>query len=277
MKHRSVQGTSDLAAPTDLMLGLMRSVISFMRRTGMSNSDIARIFDRALSSPKVNKKAPSRSEEVNFAYGCDTIAGAVLRAWHKLPEYVDSAARPISLRANGTGPSLASLILSQNRNADANAVTRSMLKAGLLKKKGAKSFLPAKDSATVASLDPVSIDHIAKTVIRLVETASQNISKSKGKVSLIERYAHVPNLAKSEASAFADFSRQQGQACLDAIEDWLESRQLKQPIVNSTRPELGMSAGVHVFAYLGNSPVVSKRGDTLPRTKRPTPAREARA
>lgn len=275
LKSKSQPHKADVAKQSDLMLGLMDSVVAFMIRTGIPKREIHEIFARCLTGGATSRKKIPAAVRKELAYGCDTIAGAVLRAWHKLPKYLDSAARPLALRMDGVEPSLTSLILSQEKDADPEEITRSMLNAGLLKKKGLRSYLPEKDSATIESLDPLSIDHIAKTVIRLVETASQNISKSREKPKLIERYAHVPDLSKSQAKAFADFSSQQGQACLDAIEDWLESRQVKSAHTGVAGND-GINAGVHIFAYLGSSPSARKKESQRQRGRGATSPREAR-
>jgi hypothetical protein len=267
---------SDVAAHPDLMLGLMQSVVAFMTRTGMSKSAIRKIVLQSTSGPTSSRRKESALRRPTFAYGCDTVAGAVLRAWHKFPIYLDSGAKPVRLRIDGPEPNLTSLILSQDGRADAHAVVRSMLNAGLLRKTRVNAFLPEKDAATIASLDPLAVDHIAKTIMRLVETATRNIAKSRDKVQLIERYAHVPDLSKSETLAFAAFSRQQGQACLDAIEDWLEARQTKHTS-NNRKAKSGVSAGVHIFAYLGEGVVTQKKMSQATARNRATPRPAARA
>ncbi len=266
---------TDVAAHSDLMRGLMTSVVAFMARTGMSNAEIDRVFQSCVSDRmgRSKKLATTRTEVV--AYGCDTVAGAVLRAWHRLPRYLDDSARPIPLSTVGPGATLSSLIRSQRRKANPEDVIKSMVNAGLLRSCGPDSYMPAKDSATIETLDPLSVDHIAKTIMRLVETASRNTAESKNKLSLIERYAHVPDLTKSEARAFAAFSRQQGQACLDAIEDWLESRQVNS-VAQESMQSRGVNAGVHIFAYLGESGAINQKAPRSKAKKRSTPAREAR-
>lgn len=267
---------ADVAAHSDLMRGLMLSVVAFMARTGMSSSSIRNVFLQCVSGPNSRRGKGGYSRQPGIAYGCDTIAGAVLRAWHKFPIYLDSNARPVRLRLDGPEPNLTFLILSQDRGADAKAVVKSMVNAGLLRKIGPKSFLPEKDAATIESLDPLAVDHIAKTIMRLVETATRNVAKSRGKLQLIERYAHVPDLNGSEAIAFAAFSRQQGQACLDAIEDWLEARQTKHAL-STRRAKEGVNAGVHIFAYLGEPAITKKRKSSAVSGKTSTLIRAARA
>jgi hypothetical protein len=267
---------ADVAAHPDLMRGLMTSVVHFMARTGMSDTEISKVFRSCLTERAGGRKSSVVTDGRVVAYGCDTVAGAVLRAWHRFPKYLDGAARPIPLRVDGAGSNLSTLVLSQSKKADPADVIKSMVNAGLLRSHGVRTYLPAKDSATIDSLDPLSVDHIAKTVMRLVETASRNVAKSKNKLSLIERYAHVPDLTRAESTAFAMFSKQQGQACLDAIEDWLETRQVRGGKRRSGKTS-GVNAGVHIFAYLGGAGA-SDKGASLRKPKpRSTPSRAARA
>jgi hypothetical protein len=269
MKNRN-----DVATQAALMRGLVEAVISFMARTGMSPAKIQRVFRNCLLERSALKQGRRDSRTSRLEYGCDTVAGAVLRAWHRHPQYLDDSAKPIPLKVTGPKPNLPSLIHSQSHAADAQAVLKSMINAGLVTRRRDASYLPAKESATIDALDPLSVDHIAKTVIRLVETASRNIASTRGKVPLIERYAHVPDLSRSEARAFAIFSRQQGQACLDTIEDWLESRQAGSRPSGSASTK-GVSAGVHIFAFVGKAPARKSIGYSK-KGKRPTPPREAR-
>jgi len=267
---------SDVAAHSDLMLGLMTSVVAFMARTGMSSSDISRVFQSCIAERKGRGNRTDTKSEEAIAFGCDTVAGAVLRAWHRFPLYLDESARPIPLKIDGPEPSLSSLVLSQSKKANSADVIKSMINASLLRPHKVGMYLPAKDSATIETLDPLSVDHIAKTVMRLVETASRNVAKSKNKLSLIERYAHVPDLTKAEAKAFAVFSREQGQACLDAIEDWLETRQVRRTSGESMQSK-GVNAGVHIFAYLGDSGEAKQKTARSKAARKTTPSPEAHA
>jgi hypothetical protein len=273
-RKANVSARADVAAHPDLMRGLMTSVVAFMAQTGMSSSDIGRVFQSCLAERQRRGNRLETKADEAVAFGCDTVAGAVLRAWHRFPRYLDDSARPIPLKVDGPDPSLSSLISSQSKKANPADVIKSMINASLLRPYKLGRYLPAKDSATIESLDPLSVDHIAKTVMRLVETASRNVTKSKNKLSLIERYAHVPDLTEAEAKAFAGFSRQQGQACLDAIEDWLETRQVGS-MSRGSRQSKGVNAGVHIFAYLGGTGVVKRKPTRAKVAKRATSSREA--
>lgn len=265
----------DKAENSDLMKALLNSVIAFIAKTGMPLMEIEDVMAKSLAETFPKEGRVRKNPTTKMEYGCDTAAGAVLRAWHRIPKYLDSYARPRPLKLRGTGLSLAALVRSQSRAVDADAIVESMKRAGLLKQVGRGEFLPARESATIQTLTPLAIDHVAKTIMRLVETASNNTQKSRDRLTLIERYAHVPDLASSEARAFASFTKQQGQACLDTIEDWLETRQVAKYERVGKAAKKSTNAGVHIFAFIGGE----ARNRSVPTRRKVNPrvtAREAR-
>lgn len=248
------------AIPKELMDSMLLSIVSFMNKAGMSPLEIERSFQagmrdlsRCLSG--ANKNGHLKSS----AIGCDTIAGAVLRAWHRDPAYLDEFANPIPLSLSGRNRSLSSLVRAQDRNADVAELVSAMLRTGLIEKSDSKRYLPRTSAATISQMHPLAIDHVVKTVLRLVETVTRNMRLVDSKHSLVERYAHIPDLDAAEARAFSEFSRQQGTACLEAIEDWLEARRKGRSRVAGRSKRASISAGMHVFAYLEEPPATEGR------------------
>lgn len=242
---------SPMPVEAELMRELLGAIVAFMAQSGVSQIEMAGLYEQAVSANFNVRGRVARGRVAEVAYGCDPVAGGVLRAWHRSPAYLDAKARPLPLDLDGGALSLVGLVKSLARSENARSMVDSMRRAGLLKKCADGRYLPAKQAAIVGALDPLSVDHVAKTIIRLVETASRNMSEKKGRLSLIERYAHVPDMASKEARSFATFSRQQGQAYLDAIEDWLEVRQVSRRA--SAKGARSSNAGVHIFAFVGKS------------------------
>lgn len=257
-----------------LMQELLTAIVGFIATSGMRLHDIEAAYRKCIAQAFDERGRFRANRKQGVPYGCDTVAGAVLRAWHRNPKYIDRFAQPRPLSPDGRTPNILTLIRSQSRSHEPKSILESMLAAKLIRKCRGGGYLPARPLATIAALNPLAIDHVAKTVMRLVETASRNMLSGEGGMRLIERYAHIPNLDGSEAQAFAVFSRQQGQACIDAVEDWLEARQVSRPARRATSGT--MNAGVHVFAFLGESKEQRRSGVKLVATKRPTPPREAR-
>jgi hypothetical protein len=250
------------SVPTELMHNLLLSIVAFMTKTGMATTDIERAFRACLD--EVERLPEGLAARPDLFIGCDTIAGAVLRAWHRDGKYLDDAANPIPLGISRGTKSLTTLIRSQDPDADAGSLIAEMQRTGLIKRARNRQFLPTTSAATIRQLHPLAVDHVAKTVMRLVETVNRNTHVTTKEMPLIERYAHVPDLDARDAQAFAEFTRQQGAACLEAIEDWLESRRVPTARGRASQTR-SVSAGMHVFAYVGEGAEESRQK----RTKQP--------
>src|SRR5688572_17063151 len=120
------------SVPAELMSNLLLSVLAFMEKTGMSPSEIEEVFGRCnrLMKSKAAKRADANL--TSMAIGCDTVAGAVLRAWHRDPTFVDDNADPIPLFPRRGKLNLVSLVQSQDEDVDAESLVREMQRTGLI-------------------------------------------------------------------------------------------------------------------------------------------------
>ncbi|MEO8307561.1 MAG: DUF6502 family protein [Pseudomonadota bacterium] len=241
------------ALPKTLMHGLLASVVYFMSRSGMDSERIERSFRASMRETNIRNNALLKVKAKAPDIGSDTVAGAVLRAWHRYDAYLDNEARPVPLKLRGRPRSLAALIRQQDPDCDVDTLAKDMLAVGLIRKVRSGAYLPTKESATIRQLHPLLIDHVAKSVMRLVETVYRNTDPSLARTPLIERYAHVPDLDPADAKDFAVFAQQQGTAYLAAIDDWLETRRV-QSGAGKRRSRTKVAAGVHLVAYLGEQP-----------------------
>jgi len=245
---------SKSALPSALMHGLLASVVYFMSRSGMNVAQIENSFRDAVRSASARKRTSSTRSFAPPDIGSDTVAGAVLRAWHREKSYIDEEARPIPLRMAGSPRGLAALMRRQDPKCDVRALTKGMLTVGLIRRRRNGEFLPVTESATIRQLHPLLIDHVAKSVMRLVETVYRNTDPLTATTPMIERYAHVPDLDSADAEEFATFAQQQGAAYLEAIDDWLETRRIKPKSGKKGITTNKVAAGVHLVAYLGDQP-----------------------
>jgi hypothetical protein len=160
--------------------------------------------------------------------------------------------------------------------ADSAEILKSLKAVGLIKKTSNGRYLPTSQSAIVDQLHPVLVEHVARTVIRLVSTVCRNTDPSGRSLPLIERHAAIPDLNPTDRQAFAEFTRSQGMAYLESVDDWLQQRRSRRgsPAVKSTKG--GVAASVHLVAYLGDEldhATLPMRATT---PRRPTAVREAR-
>jgi len=233
-----------------LLMHLLTAVLHFMRQSGMPREQMdaaiaagLKQFDkRGAAKPWLVASAPRTGDE--------TVESAVLRLWHRDHRYIDDEANPVPVRLYGRAPSVESLVRMQRSAVDAKSVIAGLRSVGLIKRAGAGKYLPASETATISFLHPLSIEHVAKSVMRLLGTVLRNTDKSRARLPLIERSARVPDLDPADSQAFAKFTREQGIAYLQAVDDWLETHR----IGSSTKGKVGSSigAGVHLYAYMGN-------------------------
>lgn len=128
-----------------------------------------------------------------------------------------------------------------------------MRAVGLLKRLANGKYLPTAESVTIDRLHPLAVEHVAKSLIRLVATVCRNTDPKKQAIPLIERYAYVPDLSEAETKAFAEFTRAQGMAYLESVDDWLEQRRVRRHSAQKKNSNsTGVTAGVHLVAYLGD-------------------------
>ena len=84
-------------------------------------------------------------------------------------------------------------------------------------------------------------------VSRLMRTIAHNRTlRYRGQV-LVEVMAQVPRLPSSELNAFRKFSKAQGLSFVKAVDDWLESRNLRR---YSRVRRLSREVGVVAFAFV---------------------------
>jgi Family of unknown function (DUF6502) len=245
---------SKSAVPTALVHGLLASVVYFMSRSGMEPERIEKSFRASMRSANSRQRMPNSAAGSPSDIGSDTAAGAVLRAWHRDSGYIDEEARPIPLKMTGRPRSLTTLMRRQDPRCNVQELAKDMLAVGLIRKKRSGAFSPTAASAMIGQLHPLAIEHVAKSVARLLETVHRNTDSSLTTMPLIERYAHVPDLDSADAKEFAAFAQQQGAAYLAAIDDWLETRRVQSGAGKKRRSRSKVAAGVHLVAYLGDQP-----------------------
>jgi hypothetical protein len=274
------------------MAKLFESIVEFMMRSGMAPTQIEGVFKSSID--QVNKRSKSKkSSPGDSSYvGNGNVSAEIIRVWHREERFLDSAAKPRSLALTGGQRSLSALIRTLDPSSDVKTVIAAMRAVGLIRRLRSGRYIPTAESVTIDHLHPLAIEHVAKSVMRLVATVSRNTDSTRQSGSLIERYAYVPDLNRTEAAAFAKFTHAQGMSCLEAMDDWLEQRRVRRlPLDRQRSAGLGITAGVHLVAYLGDKGIpatkVRESRDGIPlfscdklprqlkRPRRPTLDREA--
>ena len=247
------------ALPPYLCQEMLGSVLELMRRTGVKESEISDLFKRCMTN-SFNKSSISRSRRKRgLGIGNENITAEVLRLWHRDDRYIDSEAKPRPLFLTTGRNNLSATIRRLDSSADAAQILREMKAVRLIRRTSKGRYLPTSETAIVRSLHPLATDHIAKLVIRLVSTLSRNTDPTGVSLPLIERHAYSPDLDPSERKAFAEFTRTQGMAYLEAVDNWLEQRRMRRIASASRQNGSGIAASVHLFAYLDDENISNVR------------------
>lgn len=235
-----------------LLCHLLSSVLYFMKQSGMSVRQVEAALAESVGRIKVASNPSEWLRRSAPRLGDETVESAVLRLWHRVPRYINAEADPIPLRLYGRVPSVESLVRMQGIAMDPRLVIKGLRSAGLIRSAGRGRYLPCADTATIGHLHPISVEHVAKSVMRMLGTVLRNTDKRRSRSPLLERSARVPDLDLASAREFAKFTRRQGLAYLQAVDDWLEARRVNAKKGGSGSRKRSIGAGVHLYAYMGN-------------------------
>lgn len=241
--------------PKELQTRLLQSVLEFLAMAGAPESSIRDSFEKGLLRSRSFRSVRPNSKSDGLYQKSGDISAQLLRIWHRDSRYVsarDLSPRPLPLTKGRN--CLRRLVERIDPDVDSMEILRNLKQVGLIRRNKDGRYLPTASATVIPRLHPWATEHAAKSVIRLVSTVFRNASREADDPPLLERYSYVPDLPPEERKLFAEFSRSQGQAYLDTIDDWLEQRRAQKLRSGGRQPRRGIPAGVHVITYLGDSP-----------------------
>jgi hypothetical protein len=242
---------------------ILSSVIGFLRDSGLAAGDARSLVNEILADP-VRGESKSKTANKELGGDVDTIYAVVLHRWHREKLLLDEGAGPRPIRLLGKFPSVEALVAAESPEASARKIALSLKSVGLVVKHASGKYVPKSRIATVSELHPMLVEHVSKSLVRYLDTVSKNTSEARTVPTLIERYTHIPDLEKSDVTAFRAFAQSHGSAFLASVDDWLEGRRTTRSKKEKATKK-GVSAGIHVFAYVEEP--AARRAST-PRAKR---------
>ena len=177
---------------------ILLTLFVFMLKDRARKSEVRGIVERQLQEAE---QFISRTRCVRHANS--GVMGAVLHHWYRNYNYLDREQLPRAVRLHGRAPSVAALVRSQDKRLNADGVADEMVQLGLLRRISKAHYLPVARVATIRRLTPALIDHVARSLERLLATVNFNTRGAENKRSLIERTAFVHDLPAREARAFS--------------------------------------------------------------------------
>jgi hypothetical protein len=226
---------------------ILGSILEFLLLGGVDHATIQSQVTKYLERKRSSAAASTLQDSTSSVSETDAVAAAVLHKWFRDARLLDSRARPKPLSLYGPAPSIESLVRAEQPQGSAKGVVRTMRALGLVEDVSRGKYIPKSRVATVSSLHPIVIEHVAKSIARYLGTINQNTSAQSSKAKLIERFASVRDLPEKDLQAFCEFSQNHGTAFLSGVDDWLEAR---RPKSRSAGKSSGLTAGIHVFAYV---------------------------
>lgn len=232
---------------------LLKSIVELMARAGDGEGAIKRAFEEGLLASQAACASRHRQlRDASYSQNGD-VSADILRIWHRDGRYLkedDGTPRPLPLSKGKD--SVHSLIRELNPKANASEVMKFMLAANLVRKCANGRYLPTEEAGAIVRDDLFVVEHLTRSIIRLLSTVHRNTFGGQASRPLVERYAYVSDLSTSECEAFAEFTKSQGLSYLQAVDDWMEQRRVRRASKSKRSREPGVVAGVQIVAYLGD-------------------------
>lgn len=235
----------------DYYQDILLAIFVFMLQDKGRSNDVKRLVERQFADARlVATRAKTRKDSTSG------VLGAVLHEWHRNAAYLDRDVAPKAVRLLGRKPSVAALVRSQGKGSQANQVAIELRRLRLIRRVPGDRYLPVGRVATIRRLTPALIDHVARSLERLLATVNFNTRGDQRSRSLIERTAFVHDLPREDVQAFRKFAQQQGSEFLANADEWLESRRASKRLRHN--PPL-VRAGIHVYAFEEHLPAHQPR------------------
>jgi hypothetical protein len=242
---------------------LLGIVFELMSETGLEEGEIRLAVDAALSRLQRSGRG-NRAKKCGPCLLTSDISAELMRVWHRDSRYLDpDHAQPRPLHVAKGRNSIQSIVLKLNPRAKVHDVVNFLLESKLVRKLPDGKYVPTSDVGMISQVNRFVVDHLIKSIDRMIRTIRRNSQLGVGKGLLIERFASVPDLDRKEVEAFREFTEAQGHSYLQVVDDWMERRRMRNKRKRSAGERSGVMAGVHVIAFLGEEAGGGSRGSVL--------------
>lgn len=222
---------------------LLAAVFGLLIHCGIRNRTISTLSERAFKSAIAKARVSGESSGGELA-----TLSLVLDAWHRDRRYLTSRGNPRAVPLLGRSPSVEALIRAEAPQFDAVELAHRIQFLQLITPSVGNRYRPTSDAALVSIYGPTVLQYVARCLMSLLETVDGNLRGVRNRPSLLQRSAEVPDLPADCVESFQQFSRFQGAVFLRTVNDWLEMRRARAPLV---RTHKNVRAGVHIHAYIG--------------------------
>jgi hypothetical protein len=181
-------------------------------------------------------------------------AAHVLTVWFSEPAYLDDAGNPRALALNGAGPSVTSLVESVNRSLDAREVVRYLVRAGAVKRVGARYVAVGRTLMLRGTRGPAYFRNL-RGLLGMLRTFGHNDRPQRQVRGRFEFLVENPNVPVSARPEFDRFLGNVGMGCLCQVDGELRRLELTR---KPGEPTVRLGVGIFRFEDEEESPRASQ-------------------
>ena len=201
--------------------------------TGLSRREVGRVR-KALAGLAEPKPTPGSS------------IAQILSGWHLDAEFLDAKGKPARLPAAGDGPSLEKLLKRYAGDMPHSAMTKELLKLGLMERAGTTEYEVRAREYIRSPLDPDTLRQAGVALHDHGMTLAHNVDANRREPPHFEGMASNPRVARRHVKAFRNYLEMRGQAFLEEIDAWLAKHQAKNSSSTSSK-SVRLGAGVYLI------------------------------
>jgi hypothetical protein len=212
------------------------AAIAFLSELGLSDHEI----EGALKRSDRNNSSDYHTGKSKFSRNLDAISRAV-RRWQITPGYLDANGDPRALPLKG--PHSIETLLRDCSIVDVEEVVNLATSIGYFRN-GPNGLYPCGREFDVPSQGPLHIWCESLVARRALETLTFNArARRKFQATNFQRFAQQSWVNPEQLPFFRKFLREQGEAFLETVDDWLEQHKEASETIGSTE------VSVHAFAW----------------------------
>ena len=237
-------------AVQDYARDVLGHALMILVQTGHSPTELTRMF-RSLCRTLDEPKRPFDPGAIPYVTGLSHI----IAHWYSDPAFRGADGRPLKIPLRGRGPSLASLIRRLFPHQEVTQITRSLLRASAIERRG-RLYAP-KDRFVELTRDLPSVHvHGLMSLAGMLRTVHHNITRADPGSTLLERSTQNPSIPVRALPEIHRRIKREVTALLWKLDGYLRSWEVE--------PGTEATTHVGVGAYAYEDPIVTGRRRRAP-------------
>lgn len=201
--------------------------------TGLSRREVSRVRDVLLGQEPQQISPASHIAQI-------------LTGWHVDSEFCDDNGKPLPLKPDGDGPSLARLFKRYAGDMPHSALRKELIHLGLIEETSDGDYVAKSRHYVRKKFDPNIVRYMGIALYEHGSTLAHNIDQERKGPSRFERMASNTNVSAKHVKAFHRMIEERGQEFLEDVDEWLSGHEVRP---DTEKPEKAVSLGVGVYLF----------------------------